>query len=827
MKLALLTKYALKGIRRGGQRVLLAVLAVAFGVMSLVAMAGLSEVLFESLLLDPRQDIGGDARLWRAGYLTAEQVEQFEAWQESGVVERYAVYYSSNSGPLILTTPGSGRVSFVRNAIGFEAGGYPLLGEIVVGDPAGAAATDLLRQPGDVIITKDLAEERGVSVGDTVLVGSEMGGAPEPLQVAGIATNTPNYQGASLFFNLETARLLTGHSNPLTTVNVIWADEASGDTALEELLSSGWYAHTPDMLSERNRQMRDMMNLLLKGAGILGLMVGGIGIANTMQVMLARRREEVGVLKTLGYARRDILLLFVIETAILGLVGSVLGAAAGVGLSAVLVRISQGFVTLFLIWRPNMPLVLGSVAVGVITAVLFAMNAILRASDVRPADVFRQLPPPPQSQIRSIGTFALMAVPFGAITSLVLGSLWQGGVVLLAALAGLIVLGGLLAGIKWLVVRLLPTFGLHLLRMARNNLRRRGVSLVFAMIALFAGTYTLGFAMVSISGTQNKLEEELFSTGGYNFLVLTGPEGVDEAQAALAEIAERTGIRYETPVETFLIDGEPVGVARYLQGRDEPWDIVVEGAAWGSVENGAYVPAGMAVEPGATIEVVMMDGRVVPLTVVGTYEIPSTWESAVIMTAAGIVTSSDTLLAIAGDEVQTSVAAEVAPNQLEAQAEAIGRALPQTAIITAAEMNDSFKAAYQNLGTFAITMSGLALLAGAVLIANAVSLTMIERRHEIGVMKAVGYTRGHVLRTVLFEYGLVAAIASVVGLLAVLLTVYAMGVVQEITREIFLVPPMLAGVIIVVGVGLTLVVALAAAWRPTSIRPVVVLADRG
>jgi len=40
MKLALLTKYALKGIRRGGQRVLLAVLAVAFGVMSLVAMAG-------------------------------------------------------------------------------------------------------------------------------------------------------------------------------------------------------------------------------------------------------------------------------------------------------------------------------------------------------------------------------------------------------------------------------------------------------------------------------------------------------------------------------------------------------------------------------------------------------------------------------------------------------------------------------------------------------------------------------------------------------------------------------------------------------------------
>jgi len=104
---------------------------------------------------------------------------------------------------------------------------------------------------------------------------------------------------------------------------------------------------------------------------------------------------------------------------------------------------------------------------------------------------------------------------------------------------------------------------------------------------------------------------------------------------------------------------------------------------------------------------------------------------------------------------------------------------------------------------------------------------MIERQHEIGVLKAVGYTRGQVLRTVLFEYGLVGALASVLGLLGVIGFTVALAVVQEATEGVLTVDPLSGLLIVGVAVGLTLTAALATAWRPTSVRPLVVLNARG
>ena len=75
----------------------------------------------------------------------------------------------------------------------------------------------------------------------------------------------------------------------------------------------------------------------------------------------------------------------------------------------------------------------------------------------------------------------------------------QGISILLLALAGLIVLGLLFGGIMRVALRILPTFRFHLLRMARNNMRRRGYSLIFAMIALFIEVFTLGLSITVIS----------------------------------------------------------------------------------------------------------------------------------------------------------------------------------------------------------------------------------------------------------------------------------------------------------------------------------------
>jgi putative ABC transport system permease protein len=825
---SLLLKYAFYGLQRGGQRVLIAVLSVAFGVMSLVAMSGLAEDIFEVLLIDPRYEIGGDVQLWRGdGVLTQANLSEIQALQAAGEIERYTT--TADYGNLILKLPGSGRVTFLNAGIGFVPGSYPLLGEISLREPSGETPAEVLQAPGNVIVTRDVAEKLKLSTGDTILLGSQLGGAPQPMRIAGIAASTPDFKGDRVYFDLQTAALIAGRPSPLTDVHLIWRNQAQAQSTLEALSAAGWQFKAAGALPQRVLEMRDTFNLGLKGAGILGLLVGGIGIANTMQVLLGRRRREIGILKSLGYGSGDILMIFVFETAMIGLVGSLLGAAAGIGLSAVLVGIASRVVTLFINWHLQPWLASGAVVTGVVTAVLFAAQAILQASEVRPADVFRQLPVTGEKRIHSLGVLALMAVPFAAIASLILGSVLHGLGVLLAALAGLVVIGGLLAGCKWLALRLMPTFRLHLLRMARNNLRRRGRSLVFAMIALFTGVFTLGLAIVVISGSQDQMQTRMISTEGYNLVVLDEAAQAGIAQAALAKVSQDSGVRFEAPVKAITTaSGENLeDTTLKLQGRTELWDVSVEGKPWDSVERGAYLPHGTTLKEGTRILVTGTNGRSMTLTIAGTYTVLEGWDRYLLPAPEGLLVPAETLMDLAGDTAYALAAAEVPSARLESAAQQVGAALPQAAVISAADLNNSFNATFRNLFVFAAAMAGLALAAGAVLIANAVSLAMIERRYEIGVMKAVGYTRNQVLRTILFEYGLIAGIASLLGLAGVGAFIYVLSFIQEQTADLLLLSPGLGGLILGLSVGLTLLAALAAAWGPTSIQPVVVLNEQG
>jgi putative ABC transport system permease protein len=438
-----------------------------------------------------------------------------------------------------------------------------------------------------------------------------------------------------------------------------------------------------------------------------------------------------------------------------------------------------------------------------------------------------------RNALRSLLTFGAMAVPFGIITSLVLGSIWQGAVVLAAALLGLILVGGTLAGIKWVALRLLPTGRFHLLRMARNNMRRRGLSMLFAMVALFIGTFTLGLAIVIVGGSQEQFELRMLSNEGYNLVVLSDPQQAQDAAAALAaqveDATKDVGVRYETPLRAVSSgadeDLSDLPGALTLQGRDALWDVAVEGAPWGSVPGGVYLPADFGAAPEA-LRVTGMDGEALTLTVAGTYQMAGSWDRFLLPAPHGLLVEGATLLAFAGEDAYALAAAEVPPPALEEIAATVGADVPELMVVTANDLNDSFNATFKNLFTFAMLMAGLALVAGAVLIANAVSIAMIERRYEIGVLKAMGYSRGQVLRTILFEYGLVGTLAALLGILGVTLFVFVLTRLQEVMEGVVAVEPASALSILALTVGLTLIAALTAAWKPTSVRPLVVLNER-
>jgi predicted lysophospholipase L1 biosynthesis ABC-type transport system permease subunit len=108
-----------------------------------------------------------------------------------------------------------------------------------------------------------------------------------------------------------------------------------------------------------------------------------------MQVLLSRRKTEIAMLKTAGYHRRDLYLLFGLEAGMLGLVGGIIGAAAAIGVSFLVRNVVQN-VGSNIPFVLNPGFILGGVVVGCVTALIFGLLPIAQAANIRPLSVLRE-----------------------------------------------------------------------------------------------------------------------------------------------------------------------------------------------------------------------------------------------------------------------------------------------------------------------------------------------------------------------------------------------------------------------------------------------------
>jgi ABC-type antimicrobial peptide transport system permease subunit len=126
-----------------------------------------------------------------------------------------------------------------------------------------------------------------------------------------------------------------------------------------------------------------------------------------------------------------------------------------------------------------------------------------------------------------------------------------------------------------------------------------------------------------------------------------------------------------------------------------------------------------------------------------------------------------------------------------------------------------------NLVIMLTTIASLAMIAGLIIIANAVALAMLERRREMGILKSVGHTSRSILATVLIENGLVGLLGSLVAMLLVV------GAVTALSAFVFHttlgIGPGLVSLIIGATSIVTMLVAMLVAWGAVRVRPLDVL----
>ena len=141
-------------------------------------------------------------------------------------------------------------------------------------------------------------------------------------------------------------------------------------------------ATTQSQMLDAMKDINNTLSLLLGGIAGISLLVGGIGVMNVMLVSVTERTREIGIRKSLGAKKRDILFQFLLESMVLsvfgGLIGIVVGFAGG------------EIATLFgAVFAPGVGMVILSVAVSIAVGLIFGIFPSYRAAGLRPVEALR------------------------------------------------------------------------------------------------------------------------------------------------------------------------------------------------------------------------------------------------------------------------------------------------------------------------------------------------------------------------------------------------------------------------------------------------------
>jgi len=147
---------------------------------------------------------------------------------------------------------------------------------------------------------------------------------------------------------------------------------------------------TPEELMATFGVVLNILTAFLVGIGSISVIVGGVGIANTMYTSVLERNKEIGTMKAIGAKNSDILLLFVIEAGILGLIGGISGVIVGIIIAKSIEYVSAVYIGSNIIRASLNPLLItGSLLFAFLIGLVSGLAPSYQASKLKPVDTLR------------------------------------------------------------------------------------------------------------------------------------------------------------------------------------------------------------------------------------------------------------------------------------------------------------------------------------------------------------------------------------------------------------------------------------------------------
>jgi predicted lysophospholipase L1 biosynthesis ABC-type transport system permease subunit len=907
-------KYATRSLARGGQRTLLAIFCVAVGVMAIVSLQLVGNMVDNALTSNIREGNGGDVAV-RSDFapLRQSQLSTFDNLKSQGVITDYTAVVSMRA----FARDASGTAKFLA-LYAADPATFPLTGAPHFSDPANGTFTDLLHD-NQIVVTDLLLQQLNLHKGDSITINATNAGRTVHATIAGVLRTGGFFNSPAAVISLSDYQASPSTSGLPAGYNAIYANvpghtdaaQATAKKAIQDGLQQSGSQVTvttiKDALADNQQQVGFIRNFL-QIVGLLALLIGGVGIINTMQVMLRRRRIEIAMLKTTGYRQLDLYSMFGLEAALLGVLGGVVGALAGIGVSFLVRNIVERAIVVTLPAVIDPVTVALGVAIGLFTALIFGIMPIVQSSRVRPQEVLREQPEGTSAATIALSIFlvALLSVLFFALAAIILGDVkvalaavlgtgvflfvlslvftgvvyaisslpvlesftgWYLLLVLVAtALSLLIAIQFRTLGVIFLAISLLGLLVVVLprtvkvnLKMALRNIGRSRGRTVTTLVALYIGIFAIGLILALGQNIKNEINTVLTKVATYNSFVIAG---TGDRSAVDAQVSQLRGLQGQV-INTIAIasplsvDGTPVAdilksaseggsgtsTARsealaylstpegydlatgsvpkvtIIQGRGDPTpghNLSKDDAG----KNNVILPLRASLAPlhahvGTQIVLLGPDGKTTEtVTVVGFY-------TGISFVGGGMYADNSLVHTLSGGHETLVYSLILNPRDAKAQLDKLSQAVPTVTTFSIVDVTIFINDLLNNLIVMLTALASLAMFAGIVIIANAVALAMLERRRELGILKAVGHTSSDVLGEVLIENSIIGFTG---GLLAMLLVTAALTLLDKlIFKSGFGVSTVITLGIITASAAVCMVVAALVAWPATRVRPIEVL----
>jgi putative ABC transport system permease protein len=842
-------RVALSGLRAHRRRFLSTLLAVVLGISFLCGTLVLADTLqqaFQSVLSTGLGSVDVYARHTRSGgrggdrggigvvadsRLDAGLIDTIRAVpgvaSAEGEVQANGIRMVGKNGKVLGATPGGG---------GGGGRGVPSRGtswrtdpamnpfKLVSGGPPVAAT--------DVVIDRASSKNTGLTVGDSITIL-----VPDPtvFHITGVATfgkEDSRLGGTDALFNLSAAQNLLGATGQVDGILV----RATPGVTQEELaaritgvLPAGNEAVTATVLNTQTQdgfQRRiSAFTSILSGFAFIAVIVGAFVIYNTFAIIIAQRTRELGLLRALGAGRRQVLTSVVVEAFIVGVVSSAVGVGGGLFMGAMLRRILRAGGLRFppggLVMSPSTAIT--GMAVGVGVTVLASILPATRAARIAPMQALREaaVDASAQSRIRAVIGAIVTAAGLGLAVKGVIGkSANPIGFGAALALVGIVMLGPVLAGplsraIGAPIRRFRGISGdLAQLNATRNPQRTAGTATAL-LIGVAVVTF-FGVVASSLTATTNDQISRTFvgdlavrgvggRNGGFSPTIATAIAGLPEVAVAVPIRTTNLSVGGQ---RQSILSTDPVALGKVVK-----LDMIAGTLSALSGDQAAVSDAT------ATEQHWNLGDKLV-------LSYPDSGDRTLTVTARFLATDvidADIIVPLAVDNQATTkprdrqVLVKLKPGVSftagRIAVETATKAEPTALVQDEQELKKSYTGRISSLLAIIFGMLALAIIIALIGISNTLQLSVHERTREIGLLRALGASRGQIRAMVRWE-SVVIALLGTLGGTAVGMA-FGWAIIHGLGRDsnlLFSVPLRQTLIIVVVGA----LAGIVAALRPAS-----------